>query len=141
MVTWFLPILSVIVGAALAFAFARIGARQERKSEHAKWLRERRFEAYRDFIASADKWSTRGENGSSAEPGQEFYDEMVAAEAAVELLGPPSVVAAMDPIRSALLNLQGAPDATSHRALAAAYWSHQRAFMAIAQRQVWTSSK
>jgi hypothetical protein len=133
-----LPIVTVVLAAVLSFIFGRLGASSEGKRAHERWLREQRFEAYKTFLATADKWSTRAKGPDADakwEPGQDFYDEMTAAESAVELLGPPEVVEAMDPIRSALLHLQevrtpGAPSAAQK------YWDRQRAFVYAAQRQM-----
>ncbi|OUE28913.1 hypothetical protein BFL35_16250 (plasmid) [Clavibacter michiganensis] len=133
-----IPIVTVVLAASLSFFFGRLGASSEGKRAHERWLREQRFEAYKAFLATADKWATRAK-GSDAdgewEPEQEFYDEMTAAESAVELLGPPEVVEAMDPIRSALLHLQevrtpGGPSASQK------YWDRQRAFVHAAQQQM-----
>lgn len=133
-----LPIVTVAVSAALSYVFARLGASSEGKQQHARWLREQRFDAYKTFLATADKWATRAkgpETDAEWEPGQDFYDEMTAAESAVELLGPHDVVAAMDPIRSAVLRLQqvrdaGAPSASED------YWRQQRAFVGAAQQHL-----
>lgn len=81
----------LVVGALVAFASSWIGARIEARREHARWLRERRFEAYREYLRTADKWATRAKSPTEAgpvPPEQIFYDEMTAAEAGVELVGP-----------------------------------------------------
>ena len=84
--------MTVVLAAVLSFIFGRLGASSEGKRAHERWLREQRYEAYKVFLATADKWSTRakGPDADAAwEPGQDFYDEMTAAESAVELLAPP----------------------------------------------------
>lgn len=133
-----IPLSSVVVGAFLAFLFSRLGARAEAKREHARWLTERRFEAYRDFLATADKWATRATgptDAGPAEPGQDFYDEMTAVEAAIELVGPQEAADAMSPIRSALLHLQDERE-PGHKSAAMFYWEKQRAFTAVAQKHL-----
>lgn len=138
-----LPIATVVIAAVLSYLFARLGASIEGKREHQRWLREQRFGAYARFLATADKWATRAKGpdaGADWDPGQEFYDEMTTAESAVELLGPDDVVAAMDPIRSAVLHLQEVHDPGAPSA-AQAYWSHQRTFVLAAQQQLHPPAK
>jgi len=132
------PIVTVVLAAVLSYFFARLGASGEGKQQHERWLREQRLDAYKTFLATADKWATRAkgpDTGTDWEPGQDFYDEMTAAEGAVELLGPGDVVAAMDPIRSAVLRLQEVRDVGATTA-AQDYWSCQRAFVHAAQQQM-----
>jgi len=127
-----------VIAAVLSYLFARLGASSEGKREHERWLREQRFDAYKAFLAMTDKWATRAKGPDADadwEPGQDFYDEMTAAEGAVELLGPADVVAAMDPIRSALLHLQEVRDAGAPSA-AQDYWAHERAFVHAAQQHM-----
>lgn len=131
------PVISVVVGAFIAFLFSGLGARTEARREQARWLRERRFEAYKEYLTASDKWAMRAVDlnaRGAQEPGQSFYDEMIVAEAAVELVGPARVVGAMPPLRSALDAL--IYDSHKGGKLSPEYWAVQRAFVAVAQEHM-----
>ncbi len=131
------PVVAVVVGALIAFLSSGLGARTEARREQARWLRERRFEAYWEYLTASDKWATRAGDPTAPgaqEPGQSFYDEMIVAEAAVELVGPAEVVKAMPPLRLALDALFYAPDPDGE--LGPRYWRQQRVFVALAQEHM-----
>jgi hypothetical protein len=131
------PVIAVVIGAFIAFLSSGVGARAEARREQARWIRERRFEAYREYLIASDKWAYRaGDPGLPGiqEPGQAFYDEMIVAEAGVELVGPAEVVAAMPSLRAALHGLLFAPDPEGK--LNPHYWETQRAFVAVAQKHM-----
>jgi hypothetical protein len=128
------PLVSVFSGALLAYCASQLGARTEARQEQARWLRERRFEAYAQFMVTTEKWATRAvvpEPQAGREPEQAFFDEMTAAEAGVELAGPPDAVSAMEPMRAVILDLYMNPG--PGRTAGTAYWKLQRVFTAAAQ--------
>lgn len=47
-------VLALISGASTAAVIGLLGAWIQSRREHSKWLRERRFEAYRDFMVDMD---------------------------------------------------------------------------------------
>jgi len=128
---------AVIVGALLAFLAALWGARVEANREHARWLRERRHEAYEKFMAVTEKWATRAvipEPQPFREPDSEFYDEMTAAESAVDLVGSQEAIAAMQPMRAAILDMYLGPEES--RFTQTAYNNRQQAFVSVARTQM-----
>ncbi|NIY62063.1 hypothetical protein GQ603_16150 [Clavibacter michiganensis subsp. michiganensis] len=131
------PVVAVVVGALIAFLSSGHGARTEARREQARWLRERRFEAYKEYLTTSDKWAMRAGDPDApevSEPGQAYYDEMSVAEAAVELVGPTEVVEKMPSLRAALTVLLHAPgpneDTSAH------YWLCQQAYVTAAQKHM-----
>lgn len=130
------PLISLLVGAFGATLLGFVGAWIQSRREHAKWYRERRFEAYLKFLTAADKWSVRmSQQHDSGEDPPEFFDEMTSAEAGVELAGPAAVVQAMDPIRAHILGWAHKPD--SHVGpYATEYWKLRTSFVEAARAQI-----
>ncbi len=99
------PLLSLLIGAfgasLLTVVGGLIGAWIQSVREHRKWLRERRFEAYRDFIINmsqlSDLLSTKitKENAKAIKARLDVWsDESTRAIEAVSMLGPRAVNAA-----------------------------------------------
>jgi hypothetical protein len=128
---------AVVVGALLAFLGALWGTWKEAQREHARWLRERRHQAYEKFMAVMEKWATRAVIPGPQpfrEPDPEFYDEMTAAESAVDLVGPQEVIAAMQPMRYAILKMYLGPEESKFTQTA--YHAKQQAFVSVARAQM-----
>jgi hypothetical protein len=126
-----LILLTALGGALVAAAAGFIGAWLQGRREHEKWIRERRFEAYTRYMQVAQRWNVRLSAKIDGND-EEFLDEMVAAEAEIDLLGPKAVRDLMDDIRAALLaweRLNGA-NFSDH---SAATWEKFRAFEEAAQ--------
>lgn len=128
-------VIPVVVGGLIAVAGGLVGAWIAGRREHSRWLREQRYEAYRAFIATADKWAIRMSSGKLDQSDSEFYDAMVAVESAVDLIGTPEARKAMDPIRSKILAWDDVRDAQV-TGYAMEYWQLNREFVEVARSQV-----
>jgi len=123
----------ISVGGSLIVAFGV--SYLTRRSEKSKWLRERRYEAYANFVSTIDRWAIRIANAPDpADPEGLFYDEMVVAEAAVDLIGTPAVRKAMVPIRAKILDWSLAEDEAP--SVAGQYWELHRAFTKAARDEL-----
>lgn len=99
------PLFTLFVGAfgaaSLTVIGGLIGAWIQSVREHRKWLRERRFEAYRDFVINMSQLSNlldteiTKKNAESLKAKLDVWsDESTRAVEAVSMLGPRSVNAA-----------------------------------------------
>lgn len=121
-------ILLTVFGAALVTALAGFaGAWLQGRREHARWVRERRYEAYVSAMQVAERWRFLRRRGDEAMASLEvegvsaeerrlalarleehieavdiLHAEVVDASAPLELLGPPSVVDAFDAMTDAV---------------------------------------
>lgn len=110
------PLIALLVGAfgaaLLTVIGGLIGAWIQSVRDHRKWLRERRFEAYRDFMINMSQLSNLVRtkiNIANAESVKStlhaLSDEIVRSSEAVSMLGPRSVNAAGQDWVGAALNL------------------------------------
>jgi len=87
------PVLSLLVGALGAALIGLLGAWIQSRREHARWIREQRFDAYRDFFRVAERLAQIPD--VDIEDGeQEFMDRFRSAIGTVRLVGPERVVRA-----------------------------------------------
>jgi hypothetical protein len=83
-----------ISGVLLTIVAGLIGAAIQRSGERAKWIRERRLEAYRDFLVVTDEFFARGiASDVYVEPPPKLVAEALRASGVVHLLGPDAVYA------------------------------------------------
>jgi hypothetical protein len=126
---------SVVDDAFLAFLFSRLSARAEAKREHPRWLTGRWFEAYRNFLVTAEECAIRATGRPTLAGGTRarLLRRHDRREAAVELVGPQETPAVMSPIRSALLHLQDERE-PRHESASMFYWDKQPAFTAVDEK-------
>ena len=89
----------VIVGAAVAGLFTLVGLLIQRTNEHRRWVRERRYEAYRAFLAAHRKMVVHG-RGARDDARRDLFNELLDSVGQVELVGPPSVMKAADDLHN-----------------------------------------
>jgi hypothetical protein len=125
-------LLTALGGAIVAALAGLLGAWLQSRREHDMWVRERRFEAYTLYMQVAQRYNVKLSGKTESLDDEVFLDEMISAEAAVDLLGPKEMRDLTDEIRSALLaweDLQAA-DYTAH---SASTWQIFEAFEKAAQ--------
>src|SRR5690349_12566294 len=90
-------LLKVFGGVVLAGVVGLVAAHIQRLSDHVKWIRERRFEAYLKAMQIADRirltFSRDGEDKETIH--RDFMGEIADTLAAVKFLGPAKVSTAL----------------------------------------------
>lgn len=88
------PVLSLLIGAlgaaVLTVIGGFIGSLLQSRREHARWIREARLEAYRDFLRIAERMPEITSK-EMTEREERYIDEMKDSLATVKLLGPDTV--------------------------------------------------
>jgi hypothetical protein len=127
---------SALGGAGVAALFALIGAWIQSQREHTKWLRDRQYEAYSNFLATADRWAIRMLDTPDAERDQpDYFDEMTSAEAAVDLLGSDAMRNIMGDFRAIILSLGRSPvQSMRYRELQRAFIKEARSLISSRDR-------
>lgn len=93
-----------IVGVVLTIVAGLIGATVQRRGERAKWLRERRLEAYSDFLVVTDEFFARGATAEAeAEPSPELVADARRVAGTLHLLGPDKVYGKAQAFRDAMM--------------------------------------
>lgn len=135
------PLVALLVGAfgaaALTVGGGFLGAFLQHRREHERWIREQRFDAYRDFLSGAERMTTWVATSST----QEVLRDTQRAIAAVRLLGPDDVIeaaiehgmAAGELGKAAANSALGSP---VHDKASTTYWATKDVFVAAARREL-----
>lgn len=90
--TW-IALLIGALGASILTLFAGfLGERRESKREHARWVREQRFEAYRDFLRVAERLPSIAMDKTPDERDLDYLENMHDAVGKIRLVGPDAVI-------------------------------------------------
>lgn len=89
------PIVSVIIGALLTASAAFTGAFFQNRREHAKWVREKQHEAYRELLLKVSAYELVKLYRSDQRELDGLWFEMQECAQVVSLLGPTEVVKAV----------------------------------------------
>lgn len=93
-----------VVGVLLTIIAGLIGATVQRRGERAKWLRERRLEAYSDFLVVTDEFFARGATSAvGEEPSPELVADARRVAGMLHLLGPDKVYGKAQAFRDAMM--------------------------------------
>ena len=96
--------LSLVAGVVLSVLAGLFGAWIQSRNEHSKWLRERRYEVYRAFIAAADYYLLASSPQSLIKvTDQEFSRDFMEKAGAVTMIGPNSVEDASSHVRAKVM--------------------------------------
>ena len=85
------PLLSLLVGALGAALLGLLGASIQARREHARWVRERRHEAYNAFMRVADRVRHRDQQANAAADAS-YYARIFEALGSIRLVGPDAVI-------------------------------------------------
>lgn len=93
-----------ISGVVLTIIAGLIGAAIQRRGERAKWIRERRLEAYSDFLVVTDEFFALGMTSEIGdEPAPELVAEARRVAGILHLLGPDSIYERAQAFREAMM--------------------------------------
>ena len=87
------PLLSLLVGALGAALLGLLGATIQARREHARWVRERRHEAYDAFMRLAERVRNRDQEANAAAEAS-YYARVFEALGSIRLVGPDAVIEA-----------------------------------------------
>lgn len=87
------PLLSLLVGALGAALLGLLGASIQSRREHARWVRERRHEAYNAFMRVAERVRNRDQEANATAEAS-YYTRVFEALGSIRLVGPDAVIEA-----------------------------------------------
>ena len=124
------PLAALLIGAFGASAIGLLGAWIQGRREHVRWLREKRFDAYRAFMVDMNELSRLRKSPVSTltvvtkiRRTNKLNDRFPHSYEAVSLLGPKSVNAAGQAWVSAAAALKSSDVTTGRKALDDARWT------------------
>ena len=98
------PVISLLVGALGASLIGLFGAWVQSRREHARWLREKRYEGHLAFLRLTDRHTTNAQLGrgpKTKDDVKEAIEEINEVVSAISLIGPETLLAEARRLRAA----------------------------------------